>query len=435
MAQPTFSCASCGKTHSWKPELAGRKARCKCGSVVTVPAAAPGGEPELDALYDLIPSEQDLKQDVPAVAVAANGGACPSCSAAIVPGAVLCVSCGYNFKTGAQMQTTAAAPAKKKAAKGRPAPGSRGRGGAEAVGLAPASEMAVPSALAVAGIGLGVWAIMQGTSASLGLVLIAFLVATVIQAIMIFAGCLLSVKLADISLGQPVPAIVKVLALAVAPAAVQMLVTKFTGFWYYGWACALVMYYFMLHLFFELDGGETLFVAAIIYVVGMGAQLLIGLLLLQMGIAPIATMGGFDSNTQDLSPQQKKMMAKAADLDTGHLPTPWIDSAEYLKNEKNQFRGLKREEFVQIIDNFNARGAVKLIIPGPKVKDDVGEAIWLIIELPAGAPEVRKKIFQYHREILKKYNGSPEMDEIGQRFLRFWIPSSKLDDDEPKLGE
>lgn len=36
---PKFACASCGKQYTWKPELAGRKAKCKCGEVMTVPKA------------------------------------------------------------------------------------------------------------------------------------------------------------------------------------------------------------------------------------------------------------------------------------------------------------------------------------------------------------------------------------------------------------
>ena len=51
-----FSCNACGKSYGWKPELAGRQAKCKCGQVMTVPAEPPA-PPEEDALYDLAPSE------------------------------------------------------------------------------------------------------------------------------------------------------------------------------------------------------------------------------------------------------------------------------------------------------------------------------------------------------------------------------------------
>ena len=35
------ACTSCGKEFRWKPELAGKKAKCKCGSVISVPAKPP----------------------------------------------------------------------------------------------------------------------------------------------------------------------------------------------------------------------------------------------------------------------------------------------------------------------------------------------------------------------------------------------------------
>src|SRR5205085_11653326 len=38
-----IECAGCGKQYAWKPELAGKRAKCKCGTVVAFPAADPGG--------------------------------------------------------------------------------------------------------------------------------------------------------------------------------------------------------------------------------------------------------------------------------------------------------------------------------------------------------------------------------------------------------
>ena len=37
---PKFNCPGCGKEYKWKPELAGKKGKCKCGSVFVVPAKA-----------------------------------------------------------------------------------------------------------------------------------------------------------------------------------------------------------------------------------------------------------------------------------------------------------------------------------------------------------------------------------------------------------
>jgi hypothetical protein len=37
----TFSCSSCGATYPWSASKAGKKAKCKCGAVVLIPASAP----------------------------------------------------------------------------------------------------------------------------------------------------------------------------------------------------------------------------------------------------------------------------------------------------------------------------------------------------------------------------------------------------------
>jgi hypothetical protein len=39
LAMPALECPACRKQYSWKPELAGRKLKCKCGTAFTAPAA------------------------------------------------------------------------------------------------------------------------------------------------------------------------------------------------------------------------------------------------------------------------------------------------------------------------------------------------------------------------------------------------------------
>jgi hypothetical protein len=122
-AQSKFACPSCGRQFTWKPELAGRSAKCKCGATVKIPAqptsaapqakrAAPsagatapqgdGGNP-LDG-YDFIAAA------AAAAPVADAGLRCPSCGGAMLPGAVICVSCGFNLKTGKRMSTVMGGP-------------------------------------------------------------------------------------------------------------------------------------------------------------------------------------------------------------------------------------------------------------------------------------------------------------------------------------
>jgi hypothetical protein len=45
IAVERFKCSACGKALVWKPQLAGKRAKCKCGAVVTVPAAT-GATPQ-----------------------------------------------------------------------------------------------------------------------------------------------------------------------------------------------------------------------------------------------------------------------------------------------------------------------------------------------------------------------------------------------------
>lgn len=111
---PKFSCTACGKEYRWKPELAGRKAKCGCGAALVVPAGPPGGgDPApaakpaasapaaLPSVASATPAPNAKPIDAKPTDDAAVGrGSCPSCGAALAAGAVLCVNCGYNLKTG-----------------------------------------------------------------------------------------------------------------------------------------------------------------------------------------------------------------------------------------------------------------------------------------------------------------------------------------------
>ena len=115
MAAGKFSCDACGKTYSWKNELAGRRVKCKCGTTMTVPATDPAadelpdGFDDLGALADGAPAGGG---DYAAMAGPARGGAsCPTCGGQVDPSAVICVGCGTNLKTGKKLKTQKASAA------------------------------------------------------------------------------------------------------------------------------------------------------------------------------------------------------------------------------------------------------------------------------------------------------------------------------------
>lgn len=145
---PRFHCPSCKKSYRWKPELAGKKAKCKCGAVMAIPASPPAAarapatraagvksvaparaappkpkavreeDPFADPFGNLESAAQAEAAAPPAAprGAAATATECPSCGADLPRGARLCVECGYNLETGEQLGMAAtgatAAPAK-----------------------------------------------------------------------------------------------------------------------------------------------------------------------------------------------------------------------------------------------------------------------------------------------------------------------------------
>jgi DNA-directed RNA polymerase subunit RPC12/RpoP len=105
---PKFICTACGKEYRWKPELAGRKAKCGCGASIVVPAERPatgGGAPAAKPAGPPAAAPAPTRVFAPtaetiAAPAESSGAKCPACSAALAPNAVLCVNCGYNLKTG-----------------------------------------------------------------------------------------------------------------------------------------------------------------------------------------------------------------------------------------------------------------------------------------------------------------------------------------------
>ncbi len=111
-----FTCDSCGKSYSWKPELAGKKVKCKCGQPMRVPPTDPAADSLPDGFDDLAALGEGEVIETPAAAApvvqgkapAAKGKKCPACDNPVAADAVLCVNCGHNLKTGKKLKTSTA---------------------------------------------------------------------------------------------------------------------------------------------------------------------------------------------------------------------------------------------------------------------------------------------------------------------------------------
>ncbi len=109
----TVHCA-CGKRLKAPSSAVGKRAKCpKCGAVVKIEAPPPPppptdeGELGLDALYDLAEKEAQVAAQQEAASPTMR---CPSCGSGCEPGAVLCVNCGYDFRTKGKIAIKADAP-------------------------------------------------------------------------------------------------------------------------------------------------------------------------------------------------------------------------------------------------------------------------------------------------------------------------------------
>ena len=131
-----FVCPSCGRALKLRDEAAGKRGRCPhCKAVITVPENAvseddlieivptqPSGppkppplppkspEPEPEAPPSIEPSADEPVEpvkvpDVPPEPAKPEGKVCPGCGSPLAEGAVICVKCGLNLKTGKKLQT------------------------------------------------------------------------------------------------------------------------------------------------------------------------------------------------------------------------------------------------------------------------------------------------------------------------------------------
>lgn len=111
-------CEACGVTLKAPDQLAGQRAKCRCGSVVRVPAASAamsGGSGVVSGATRTSAAQSAVaaaKSAPPAPRPAAPppprmppASACPNCGSTLPSGAVLCTGCGFNLKTGERMGT------------------------------------------------------------------------------------------------------------------------------------------------------------------------------------------------------------------------------------------------------------------------------------------------------------------------------------------
>jgi hypothetical protein len=89
------ACGRCGRQLQVGDELCGREIHCPgCGSPLASPPALVG-----------TPGPRTGITDTPGRGAGEERRTCPRCQQPLAPGAVLCIECGFNLKTGKQLRT------------------------------------------------------------------------------------------------------------------------------------------------------------------------------------------------------------------------------------------------------------------------------------------------------------------------------------------
>lgn len=324
------ACDGCGKKFAWSPQFAGKKLKCKCGSVITIPAdepraaaaappkqaapplpkkkaapppkpVTPRDEPRIEITEDEGPMLEIVE---PVVAMAGGGAAvlaCPSCNSPLSPGAILCVGCGYNLQLRRKM---IAAPTKVVAGDSS--------GGDETDMAYRLREQIAPPILAVLGFIMLVafmaaeqaalnaeWAAEFGDAeaeaVSIGGIVIYVGITTLISVFFMIIGCFVAAKLLDTNFGSLTTAPIKLAGILLITDGFTQMTTYFMGGMggaFVDVTIGLILYIGLLMWLFELDGFEVWITAVIFWLVQWLGVLVFIMMMISFGVGLFAALGG-----------------------------------------------------------------------------------------------------------------------------------------------
>jgi hypothetical protein len=179
----TFSCNQCGRKFIWKPELAGRKVRCKCGNTFVA---------ELVMEAEEAPEEFDLKEDVAAPPPLRE-----------IPGKVEPAPTVLAYQAS---------------------PAARPQAAQEMERSARARNIYLPIAVIVAGVGLRIVQVYLPDATSHGWLVTIALIALlmVINVLVMLAGVVIAAMFVDTDFGAWGPAALKITAISIISSAVAV---------------------------------------------------------------------------------------------------------------------------------------------------------------------------------------------------------------------
>lgn len=394
--ETTFTCGGCSKSYKWKPELAGKKVRCKCGQVIEVPQAAPAEDADL---YDLAPDPTPAKPPKPSnLSNPADPSNPPRVVSQPVPGAA-----------------AAAAPAAPILAYHRPSPvaaatsGPRRAANDELLNQigSPVRDLYVPIALAILGVVLTYIHYMVMENESFTVASVYVFGTTVINLVFIFLGLLAAVKWMDLGLGPIGTAAIKIVGIAIFPGSVSLLLGNFSlggGAFYFSLTASLLITYGLLSAFFDMDLGEAMMATSLIWVIQtfVGSMLFVALMH-GFGGPMLSGIGGGGGGGSSAGTVLMSSNDSSAEQDAAKFAA---DSANpearaFLKQTGASWGGLDGKTARKIVDGLYAQKAKRVLAAGLTTENGTTEAGTLVVELPDD-PAQRKDLLNWVQNRMAK---------------------------------
>jgi len=413
-------CNGCRKQYKWKPELAGKKVKCKCGTVIDVPAQPQPPGPDEDDLYAFA---DDPSTGGPAAAVAAIPPIRP------VPPPIQPVA---PIPPIARPQAAVAGAAAARGAapmlgyRPRASQQEIARGSTWSLEGSPIKDFWLPIGCIVVGliINLVDWMVLNELDFIWAMLVVG--VSTVIEMVVLIVGCVIAMKLMDMALGAPLQALLKIAGVAIAPGAiVGLLGSSFDGGWMVGWGVSFLLSIFLLMAFFDLDGTEVMILASIIWVMKqLGGYIVMFAIVGWLVSGAISGGGGGGSavgggGMGSMIGGSSAPQASAAELDAE--ARDWLEELSHAEAKQwlaaaNQrlLDGLDRAKSVALVNQLYAAGATEVRIAG--LEDGYPVADLLVVSLPKDSAR-RKKIFALEREFSQVRPEFEPTRDVGQNYL------------------
>ncbi len=439
-----FKCGGCSRAYAWKVELAGKKVRCKCGHVMAVPVqmTSETDPRELDDMYELAGEREEKTARTPQTQ---PGGAmtCPSCRAPVAVGGIICLTCGMNFKSGKKMRTAVGGtdfppPQLARPAVAMVAPAAAAKAMPRTLGYASRNpqqfaketedanatlkQLTMPIIMVVLGLGLMLtYTMLSYKDIGVPMALVVVGVSLIVNMVFITIGCLIAIKMLDISLGAPAEAFLKVCAVALLPGAVSGLIEWKFGLvgGMVGWGVALALYYALLVWFFDLDTMELLILTVIIWLVRtwIGYIVLAVILSAIMGgsagwntgagpMAMFAGGGGTNQVVTDNSPVGRNNRYGESLLMRGDTQ----DAEEFAKaNDVNNIINFDNAQTRKMISDLADAGAEEIKVSQVNTYGQRKQADKVVMTLPDD-PEVQQKLVDMWKDYLKTKDCGPPIN-------------------------